>query len=225
MARTSLSPSAAPTSAADAAFDFEQLAPPPRVEKPPSIDDAHERARAIVAAAEAQADAIREQARREGYAEGMVAGRADLRQLGEPAVQALSEAVDQMRQLQAEASEAVERQAVVLAIEVAEKVVAGALAIEPERVLDVVRGALRAIVERERLVIQVNPEDLEIVREGLDELTGALGGIEHVEVQEERRVQRGGAIVRSASGEIDARLATKLDRARDLLQAELGTAR
>src|SRR4051812_20797620 len=135
----SLSPSAAPS---DAAFDFEQLAPPARAERPPSMDDAQDRARAIIAAAEAQAEAIREQARREGYAEGMVAGRADLRQLGEPAVQALSEAVSRVREFEAEAADAVERQAVTFAIDIAEKVVAGALEAEPERVLDVVRGAL-----------------------------------------------------------------------------------
>src|SRR4051812_25531584 len=152
------SPSAA-RPAADAEFDFEQLAPPPRAERPPSMDEAHDRARAIIASAEAQALAVREQARREGYAEGMVAGRADLRQLGEPAVQALSEAVERLREYQANAADAVERQAVVLALEIAEKVVAGTIEAQPERVLDVVRGALRAVVERERLVIQVNPED------------------------------------------------------------------
>jgi flagellar biosynthesis/type III secretory pathway protein FliH len=187
------------------------------------MDEAHERARGIVAAAEAHAAAIREQARREGYAEGMVAGRAELRQLAEPAVQALSEAVSHVRDFELQAADSVEHQAVVLAIEIAEKVVAGAIEIEPERVLDVVRGSLRAIVERERLVIQVNPEDLDIVREGLDELTGALGGIEHVEVQEERRVQRGGAVVRTAVGELDANIRTKLERAREAVLAELGS--
>jgi flagellar assembly protein FliH len=187
------------------------------------MDEAHDRARAIIAAAEMQAATIREEARREGYAEGMVAGRADLRQLGEPAVQALSEAADRVREFEAEAAESVEHQAVVLAIEIAEKVVAGALEVQPERVLDVVRGSLRAIVERERLVIQVNPEDLDIVREGLHELTGALGGIEHVEVQEERRVQRGGAVVRTVVGEVDANIRTKLDRAREAVLKELGS--
>jgi flagellar biosynthesis/type III secretory pathway protein FliH len=87
----------------------------------------------------------------------------------------------------------------------------------------VVRGALRAIVERERLVIQVHPDDLDIVREGLDELTGSLGGIEHVEVQEERRVPRGGAVVRTAVGEVDATIRTKLDRAREAVVQELGS--
>ena len=110
-----------------------------------------------------------------------------------------------------------------LAMDIAEKVVAGAIEVEPERVLDVVRGALRAVVERERLVILVNPKDLEIVREGLDELRGSLGGIGHVDVQEERRVQRGGAVIRTSVGEVDANISTKLDRAREAVMQELGS--
>jgi flagellar assembly protein FliH len=216
-------PEAVVSAAASAAFDFEQLAPPPQREKPPSLDEAQTRAQAIVAQAQAEAQAIREQARREGYAEGMVAGRADLRHLGEPAVQALNTAVERLREYEADAAAAVELQAVTLAMDVAEKVVAGAIEVQPERVLDVVRGALRAVVERERLVIHVNPEDLEIVREGLDELRGALGGIEHIDVQEERRVQRGGALVRTTVGEVDANIRTKLDHARDAVIKELGS--
>lgn len=187
------------------------------------MQEAHSRAEALVAAAQQEAHAIREQARREGYAEGMVAGRAELRELGEPAVQALSEAIERVRELEAQACDAVESQAAVLAVDIAEKVVAGAIAVEPERVLDVVEGALRAIVERERLVIQVNPDDLAIVREGLDELTGSLGGIDHVEVHEERRVPRGGAVIRTVVGEIDATIRTKLERAREAVKQELGS--
>lgn len=209
--------------AAGSAFDFEQLAPPPRRERPPSLDEAHARARGLIAAAEAEAARIREHARREGFAEGMVAGRAELHDVAQPVVQALGVAVEELRGFEDEAATSVERQAVTLAMEVAEKVVAGAIAVEPERVLDVIRGSLRAIVERERIVILVNPDDLPIVREGLDELAGSLGGIEHVEVQEERRVARGGAVVRTAVGEIDASIRTKLDRAREAVEAELGS--
>ena len=77
---------------------------------------------------------------------------------------------------------------------------AGAIEVEPERVLDVIRGALRAIVERESVVLQVNPDDLELVREWLTRSPASLGGIEHVEVQEERRVERGGALCARAWG-------------------------
>ena len=57
-----------------------------------------------------------------------------------------------------------------------------------------------AQAERERVTILVHPQDLPIVREAVDGLIQQLGGIEHLEVQEERRVQRGGAIVRSVTG-------------------------
>ena len=210
-----------PDAATDAAFDFEQLAPPPQRERPPNIEEAQSRAQAIVARAEAEAERIRNEARQEGFAEGMVSGRDQLRALAEPIVDSLSQAVEQLRELQGNAADIVERDAIVLAMEIAEKVVAGAIDVEPDRVLDVVRGALRAIVERERIVIQVNPEDLAIMREGLDELAGSLGGIEHVEVQEERRVKRGGAVVRTSVGEIDANISTKLERARAAVEEQL----
>jgi flagellar biosynthesis/type III secretory pathway protein FliH len=176
----------------------------------------------LVAAAEAEAESIREQARQQGLDEGFAAGREAARLDLEPTGHAMAAAVEQLRQLEAEAADRVEPHAVELAMRVAEKVVAGAIEVEPERVLDVVRGALRAIVERERIVIQVNPEDLAILREGLDELAGSLGGIEHVEVQEERRVKRGGAVVRTTVGEIDAKISTKLERAHAAIVEELG---
>jgi flagellar biosynthesis/type III secretory pathway protein FliH len=72
------------------------------------------------------------------------------------------------------------------------------------------------------VTIQVHPADLPLVRDAVDGLVQQLGGIEHIEVQEERRVQRGGAIVRSTAGEIDARIHTKLDNAREILEHELG---
>src|SRR5207247_5411982 len=134
---------------------------------------------------------------------------------------ALGEALAQAREMRARTADDVERHAVELALQIAEKALAGTLAVQPERVVDVVRGGLRCLVERERVVILVNPEDLETVREAAGDLVRSLGGIEHCAVQEERRVERGGAVVRSAAGEIDASSSTKLERVREVLEAEL----
>jgi flagellar biosynthesis/type III secretory pathway protein FliH len=67
----------------------------------------------------------------------------------------------------------------------------------------------------------VHPDDLGLVREAIDGVAGELGGIEHVEVQEERRIGRGGAIVRTTTAQVDASLQTKLDRAREVVMTEL----
>jgi flagellar assembly protein FliH len=206
---------------APSGFDFEQLtAPAPRAPAP-SLEAAAERARALVTAAEVEAQRIRDQARTEGLEEGFLTGRETARADLAPAMSAMADALRQLEQLQGQAADNVERQAVDLAMRVAEKVVAGTIAVEPERLLDVVRGALRTIVERERVVVLVHPDDLGLMRDGVAELTASLGGMEHLEVQEERRVGRGGAILRTSFGEVDSRLHTKLERAREAIEKEL----
>ena len=199
-------------------FVLDQLEPTAAA---PDVEDL----RAVVEAARAEADAIREQAHAEGFAmghaEGAAAARAEAQAQLTPAVQALAAATEALAADRGALADQVEARAVELAIELAEKVVAGAIEAQPERVLDVVRGALRCFMERERVQVLVHPEDLGLVRDTIEELAGELGGIEHVEVQEERRIGRGSAIVRTPAAQVDASLRAKLDRAREVVMTEL----
>lgn len=162
-------------------------------------------------------DAVREQAFEEGFAAGVAHAQS---QLDGPA-SALAAAADQLQALRTDAAASVEADAVDLALRIAEQAVGAALAVDPELVVEAVRGALRRLVERDRVLILVNPDDLELVRDHVGRLVGELGGIEHCEVQAERRVRPGGAIVRTSEGEVDATLETKLARAREVLEHEL----
>ena len=128
---------------------------------------------------------------------------------------------DVARALEAPRADRVERAAVDLALSVAEQAVGAAIAADPELVLEAVRGALRRLVERERVLVLVHPDDLEVVRAGLQPLMDELGGVGHWEAQAERRVSRGGAVVRTAEGEVDASVQAKLERAREVLDDEL----
>jgi flagellar assembly protein FliH len=162
-------------------------------------------------------DAVREQAFEEGFAAGVAQAQS---QLDGPA-SALAAAADQLQALRTDAAASVEADAVDLALRIAEQAVGAAIAADPELVVEAVRGALRRLVERDRVLILVNPDDLELVRDHVGRLVGELGGIEHCEVQAERRVRPGGAIVRTSEGEVDATLETKLARAREVLEHEL----
>jgi flagellar biosynthesis/type III secretory pathway protein FliH len=97
------------------------------------------------------------------------------------------------------------------------------VSVDPDLVIEAVRGALRGIVERERITVLVHPEDLDLVRDAMDGMRTTLGGIEHCEVQAERRVSRGGAVVRTPDGDVDARVETKLQRAREVVETALST--
>jgi flagellar assembly protein FliH len=175
-----------------------------------------------LAAAQAEADAIRAQARAEGHADGLEAGLAEGRAQLAAALSAFEAAHAEVVSLREATAEAVERDAVELALQLAEKIVAGTLDVDPQRVLDVVRGALRRLGERRRVTVLVHPDDLELVRGASVGFAAELGGIEHCEVQAERRLARGGAVVRTDEGQVDASIETQLARARELVAAELG---
>lgn len=194
-------------------YDFEQLEP----SEPPPRDAA---ARAI-AQARVEADVIRESARAEGYEAGLAAGRRD----GEAQVQtgaaALDEALVAVQALRGELADAVERDAIELALALAGKIVPGSLRARPELVVEVVQGALRRVVGQRTITVLLNPADLEYVRAALGELRAQTGAIDLCDLQGDQRVPIGGAIVRTVEGEVDARLQTQFERAREVIAAEL----
>jgi flagellar assembly protein FliH len=162
-----------------------------------------------------------ESVRQEAFDEGFAAGVAQAQtQLDGPA-SAMAAAAEQLQAMRGDAAASVEPAAVELALRIAEQALGAWLVADRGVVVEVVRGALRRLVERDRVLILVNPDDLEIVRDHASRLVGELGGIEHCEVQAERRVRPGGAIVRTSEGEVDATLETKLARAREVLEHEL----
>ncbi len=173
-----------------------------------------------VAAALATADRIRADAGRtgyeEGYRDGVEAARADLADAA-ASLRAAAAAVGDLRD---DLAAAVERDALELAVAVADKIVAGALDARPDLVVEALAGALRGLTDRERVTVLVNPDDLEIVRGAIGDLSEGLGGFGHLDVQAERRVSRGGAVVRTVTGEVDATVAAKLDRAREVFARE-----
>ncbi len=189
--------------------ELEQLAPPPSLD--PVVA-----AQAIIEAARAEADELRARAVADGRAEGMRIGREEVAAELAPAAAALEQAAAEAVAVRDAVAEGAEVRAAQLAIAIAEKVVAGALEIEPERVVDVVRGALRGLLDGDRIIVCVHPDDVELVR------AAGVGSPEaHVEIHGERRVSRGGALVRTSVGEIDARIECKLDAVRALISAEL----
>jgi flagellar assembly protein FliH len=196
-----------------ATYAFTQLDAPP----PGSAEDIAD----VLSAVRAEADRIRAEAWAAGEAEGRAAGLAAARADAQPALSALAAAIQTVEELRAQVAAEAEQDAVEMAIRVAEQIVAGVIAIEPERIVDVARNALRHLIDRRHVTLVVNPADLELVSESVDSLRSQLGGIEHLSVQADRRIGRGGAIARTEAGDIDSGFATQLARAREIATAAI----
>ena len=173
----------------------------------PSPEDAR-------AAIEAEARAAREAAWDEGFA----AGREEALAALEPARSALLEAAAALERSVEDAVPEAERRAIELAVALAEKILASAVEADPELVASVVTGALRRALHHGPLVLEVNPADVELVRASLDGVGAELGGLPRLDLVGERRIPRGGCVVDTSEGQIDARLDTQLARGAAVLR-------
>ncbi len=196
-----------------AAYTFRQLEAPAG-----SVRDVAD----VLSAAHADAEQIRQHARAVGEAEGRAAGLATARAEIEPTLHAVAGAAQALDAARDQVISELEHDAVALALRLAEQIVAGAIEVEPERIVDIAAVALRRIRDRQHVTLVVNPADLELMSESIARLQSELGGIEHLNVQSDRRVGRGGVLARTDEGEIDASLETQLARAREVVAAELG---
>jgi len=178
-----------------------------------SILAATEQGAGIVAAANAraaalarEAEALRDEARRNGYADGRDAAAAEL-------TETLASAAREAAAARLQAEPAALRLCGRLAAKMAEKIVGHAVEVEPEALTAIAAQALAASRARAGLIkLRVNPDDRAALER--DHARRALlarfeGGVE-LEIVADPAVGRGGCVVETATVRLDARLETQI---------------
>ncbi len=181
-----------------------------------SVDEATSTARVIVDEANAQAVKISDDARRAGEAAGYAAGV-------QSAHDEMNDMLDALRDLlEAGAAErhalidSAEPELVRLAVAIAERVLHQQIALDRGVVVEMAKAAIARIVDREKITVRVNPADVERMREHREQLL-ALGDVKTMRVIEDQRVDRGGVIIETDAGSIDAKISTQLSEVRKIL--------
>ena len=183
------------------------------------IDAAHVRASALIAdavgRAEALVEATKAHAHAEGYAEG--AGAAD-REMADM-TSTMRNLVDMARVERHKLMEDAEPELVRLAIGIAERVLHQQIALDRSVVTEMAKVAIARLVDRESVTVRVNPGDIERMREHRESIL-STGDVRNFRVIEDQRVDRGGVVVETDGGTIDARISTQLTEAKRLLHVE-----
>jgi flagellar assembly protein FliH len=183
------------------------------------LADAHERARSMIDAAAASADAIAESARAGAHAEGYAAGtRAAEAEMSEM-LATMQRLVESARLERHTLIESAEPELVRMAMGIAERVLHQQIALDPNVVVEMAKVAISRLVDRETVTVRVNPADLERMKGHRDDVL-ALGDVNTMRIIEDQRVDRGGVVVETDGGSIDARIATQLAEARKVLHIE-----
>jgi flagellar assembly protein FliH len=127
----------------------------------------------------------------------------------------LTRTIDSVSALANELTVKLESDVVELALEIAKKIVAREVSIEPEVVISVTKKALAKLHSRTSAQIHLNPDDLAYVQEHRTKLNfhGAL------ELLEDASVAPGGCFIHTDNGDIDGRIDSQFD---EITEALLG---
>jgi flagellar biosynthesis/type III secretory pathway protein FliH len=149
---------------------------------------------------------IQQDAYGKGYAEGLKFHNKDVA----AALEALTAMTKSIPQIKKDILEKGENQMVKLAMAIAEKILNQEVATRKEIILEVLKGALKNIAETEGMKIRLNPQDFRYMMEVKKDFLQSFDGIRNVVFEEDSSIKRGGAVVETMFGEVDARLESQL---------------
>ncbi|MEE2902754.1 MAG: type III secretion system stator protein SctL [Myxococcota bacterium] len=172
------------------------------------LAEARTQAQQIIDQAKHEGEEIRQRAHQEGYEEG-------LGQHTEQTTQALLQ-VEQMKA-------SIEPEYIKLVTACVEKIIGKELRTEPRTIVSIVRAALKDATQQREINVRVNPDDVDTLRSNQRRLFDVLARAGNVEIREDDSVRRGGCIVVTELGTIDASLDRQLAALEVALQDELNS--
>jgi flagellar assembly protein FliH len=163
---------------------------------------------------QAYAAAIERDAFAKGYAQGERAGFEAGSQRAEAMLRRLAQTLDELAGLRSTIIRQTERQMIKLSLAIARRIVLREVAVDGELMLALARVALDRLEARTPATIRLNPEDATLVGRA----TETLGN--HVTIVADPSITRGGCLVESEFGAVDASVEAQLQEVSRALVGE-----
>ncbi len=183
------------------------------------LEDARERSLELLDDAQARVGQIETDARAKGFEEGTADGRAAAQAEMDEMLETMRGLIEMARLERHKIIQGAEPEIVKLAVSISERILNAHIDLQPGAVLEMARSAITRLVGRETVTVRVHPSDLELMRENRDRLM-SLNDIDNLRLIADQRVDRGGVVIDTESGTIDAKISTQLREVRRLLAVE-----
>jgi flagellar assembly protein FliH len=171
---------------------------------------AREEAERSLAAAKSEAITLKEEAIRQGILQGEECSKQMALAQCTAVLESFQQAVAEITGLRATVLRRAEEDIVTLAFHIARKIIRQEILLNRDVVLSTVRCALETLVDRDTILVRIHPIDLEQVQIMKKELLRQVKGIKNLTLQGDETIERGGCVVESRFGEIDARIEEQL---------------
>ncbi len=157
---------------------------------------------------EAQEQAL--ETRQHGFEEGKQEGLAQY-------TQQVAQALLRVKKIE----DALEPSYVGLVSECVEKIIGEAVKLDPTLIVGVVRRALLDARQQREIIVRVHPADVDALNKNKNKLLEILARANAVEIREDASITRGGCMIMTELGAIDAQLERQIEAMEAALQAEL----
>lgn len=150
----------------------------------------------------------------EGYADGFKKGESAAREEFKPFLETLEGLIAKLHGFRKNMYDKGEREMVEMVVSLAKKVIHFEFSTRDDVVQEMIRLAVQSVLDRESMVIKINPTDKQYAESFRPELHHLFGEIKNIVFEANSGVARGGCIVETNFGVVDARL-EKLDEQMD----------
>lgn len=174
------------------------------------IGEAEEEARQIRMAAESEAELLRKKAEEEGYKSGWDKAMEEAQQRLEQARQMSEDLIEQAHKERLSILSSCESIIVRMALDIAEKIVEQEIKTNPDIITKLVQNIIDSMNTAETYKILVNPEDYVNLAAEIAERTFSPTGNDNIQLVADSSVSRGGCVVETDLGSVDARVETRM---------------
>ncbi len=164
---------------------------------------------------------IREYAYNEGFMKGEKAGKESERERLRSVFDTFGTAITELGKLRETLNLDAERGAVELALAIAEKIIFHEVSVNKEILLGILKGALEKVIDPEKIKIRINKLDLQYINESGYQISGLTDDPKGAIMEGDDTISRGGCVIETGFGSIDARIESQLQMVGDLLKSEM----
>lgn len=160
--------------------------------------------------AKAQAAQIREAGEKaahdKGYTEGFEKGKLDAREEFQPCLASAENIIQEMSGFRKKMYAKVEREMIEMVISLVKKVIHFELSTRDDSIQEMIRLAVQSVLDKESMTIKINPADKEHAENFRPELQHLFGEIKNISFEASTGIDRGGCIIETNFGTVDARM-------------------
>ncbi len=185
------------------------------------IEEAKEKADRTIKDAEKRRSDIERDAYEKAFAQGEKAGMEMGKKKAEPVIDNFYRTIEELSALKAKIYQESENELVILASCIARSILHQELTTNQEVTIGIVKAALSNAIGIGGIRIRVSQYDIEFIRQCKPQILDSIEGLTNITLEEDGSILRGGCVVETDFGDIDARIESQIAEMDRVLRSSL----